>query len=181
MKLKFQHPKYRHETLPEKEHVCEIKLRWKVIVDGKVVVLQRPFRQMPVVTDTQIREAVSTYTQKKFPGTPTFERILLLVDKTTKVDLCKEVRLNVLFPGPKFQTTMIVRLECENAPWIQYCKDKPLRNELHKKKLEEDKQRVEARKAEKRAAKAAADAVAAGAPKGKKKGKKAPKKGGKKK
>ncbi len=139
----------------------------------KVVVLQRPFRQTPSISDVQIREAVNAYTAKKYPGVEPFGRILLVVDKTNKIDLGKEIRLNVTFPGPKFQTCLLVKLECENAAWVQYCKDKPQRDEKQKQKLLEDKARVEARKQEKREAKAkAAAAAAAAAPnavKGKKK------------
>jgi hypothetical protein len=79
------------------------------------------------------------------------------------------------FPGPKFETKRVVRLECENTAWVKWCKEKPARAESHMKKLEEDKQRVEARKAAKREAKAEAAQAGAG-PKGKApKGPKGPK------
>jgi hypothetical protein len=96
MKLKFSHPQFRHETLPEKEVGVVIKLRWKVVVDGKVVVLQRPFRQTPSLSDVQIREAVAAYTLKKCPGLEPFERILMVLDKTNKCELAKEVSFYIL-------------------------------------------------------------------------------------
>jgi hypothetical protein len=80
-----------------------VKLRWKVVgPDGKVVVLQRPFRQMPCVTAAQVREAVATYTAKKCPHAAPFEQILIVEAPDRKVDLSADLRLKIVFPGPKW-------------------------------------------------------------------------------
>jgi hypothetical protein len=161
MGLKFAHPKFRHETLLEKETNVVLKLRWKVVgADGKLVVLQFPFRQTPSVSAAQVREAVVAHTAKKCPHAAPFEHILVVEAPDRKVDLAGNLRLQVVFPGPKFETQRLVKLECVNAAWVEYVKNKPAREEKQKAKLEADKARVEARKVAKRAAKEAAQAAA---------------------
>ncbi len=102
MRLKFAHPKFRHESLPEGETQTVIKLRWKVVgADGKVVVLQRPFRQTPGLSAQQAREAVAAYSVKKCLGVAPFEQIQIVEKDGRKGDLTDELRLKVVFPGPK--------------------------------------------------------------------------------
>ena len=167
MRLKFSHPGYRHETLPERETGVILKLRWKVMSpEGRVVVLQRPFRQTVALTGAQIRQAVAEQTAKKVPGAAPFDSVSVVEadGKRRPVDE-GETRLAVEFPGPKFEALRLVKLECMNAAMAEFEKTKPERAERHRKKLEEDKVRVEQRKAAAREAKnaeAAAQGPAAG-------------------
>lgn len=165
MRLKFAHPTFRHETLPEGVTDVTIKLRWKVVgKDGKPVVLQRPFRQVTSVAKANVLLAVAAYTAKRVPGVAPFHQVLVVNKDGRRCELPEELRLNMVFPGPKFEPVRMVKLECVNEAYEAYVRAKPERAEAQAKRLAEDKARVEARKLAKHQARAAA--VAAQAPAG---------------
>jgi len=160
-----------------------MKVRWKVVVDGKLLVLQHSVRQVVAVSGLELRKAVMAQTAKKCPQLSPF-RCLLVVDdrkanKRHELLDSEELRLKVVFPGPKFETLQMVHLVGVNDEWERWQKEQPERQKAQEAKLAEDKERVDARKAAKRAAREAAAAAAgpAGAGRGAGRGAKAAPKG----
>ena len=160
MRLKFSHPEYRHETLPEKADGTVLKIRWRVVLaDGSLVVLQRPFRNMPMVLGNEIDEAVRKLTKKKYPNLSEFSLIRVCEkesDNVCDLQMDRQFRLPLSFPGPKFVECHVVQLECINDEYSAWDKARPERQARQEAKLKADAARKERLIAEKRAAREAA-------------------------
>lgn len=173
MKLKHSHKKYKAETLPEKEKEVMFKVRWKVMgADGSPVVLQLPFKK-PLLTGQEIKDGVCAFTKKKYPNLSSFTEMLVVykidnpkekmvvqskpgveVEKMKReLKMDEEFRLDILFPGPKFEAKKIILLDCINAEMDAWMKGKKERIEKQLLKQAEDKVKREAKKKEKAEAK----------------------------
>lgn len=188
MRLKYEHPEYRHETLPEncKTPVSQIRLRWKVVgASGDVEVLQVTKRNVVELSGAEIVALVKEYTQRKCPHLSPLKSVCVLPEKAKKVAAeegaktlvlkekeeappCKHllkdedvVRLRVHFPGPKFEMERLVRLECVNDEWERWCAEAPERQAKHTAAMAVAKELAVARKEAKEAAKAKAPAAPA--------------------
>ena len=156
MRLKFLHPDFRHETLPDKADEVVLKVRWRVaLADGSVVTLQRPFRNMPVVTGRQIHEAVVQLMEKKHADQTPVRQIRVVLDKANgtvaDLELDRDYRLGIHFPGPKFELCRILLLECINDEWAAWEAGREERRARQEAKLKADAERkaqlLEAKKA----------------------------------
>ncbi len=129
MSLKYSHPDFRYETVPENapSPLVVIKFRWKVLgATGSVEVLQVS-KHVVQLSGADVLAFVAAHTAKKCPHLSPFASVAVLVDKATnlKVPVTPEsvFRLNVTFPGPKFEMEKLVRLgEC-NLKCGRVCRD----------------------------------------------------------
>ena len=173
MRLKHGHKKYKAETLPERVDEVLFKVRWKVIgPDGVPVVLQLPFK-CPLITGQQMKDAVIAFTKKKYPKLSDFSTIYVVMKvpveekKSAEKSVVKqkpgvpltetmsrelrmdeEFRLNILFPGPKFEAVKVIFLDCVNEEMKTWTKGKQERLEKHLAKQAEDKANKEKKKKE---------------------------------